>query len=82
MAEPQFSIPSRRAQDLANKLARRENLSVVEIVVRALEAYENREDRQEPAADFYQRIAEQCGTDLDLEDVIRDSRVPHAGVDL
>ncbi|OLP55941.1 plasmid stabilization protein [Rhizobium rhizosphaerae] len=82
MAEPQFSIPSRKAQDLANRLARRENLSVMEVVERALEAYESRRDTHEPAAAFYQRIAERCGTDLDLDAVIQDGRAPHAGVDL
>ena len=52
MAEPQLSVRSARARDLAHRLARRENRSIAEIVERALESYEVREAGREPAAAF------------------------------
>ncbi|MFC3227748.1 type II toxin-antitoxin system VapB family antitoxin [Marinibaculum pumilum] len=82
MAEPQLSVRSARARDLAHRLARRENRSIAEIVVRALEAYETRQTGREPAATFYARITETCGTDIDLDSVIRESRSPHEGPEL
>ncbi|OLP58775.1 plasmid stabilization protein [Xaviernesmea oryzae] len=82
MAEPQLSVRSARARDLARKLARLENRSITEIVERALEAYESREAEREPAAAFYSRLTTQLGTDIDLEAVIRGSRNHHPGVEL
>ena len=82
MAEPQLSVRSSRARDLAHRLARRENRTVADIVERALEAYEARELGREPAAAFYRRLAEQSGTDLDIEEIIREERKPHHGLDL
>lgn len=82
MAEPQLSVRSSRARDLAHRLARRENRTVAEIVERALEAYEARELGREPASVFYRRLSEQSGTDLDLEEIIREERKPHHGLDL
>ncbi|MCX2725774.1 type II toxin-antitoxin system VapB family antitoxin [Roseibium salinum] len=82
MAEPQLSVRSAKARDLAHRLARRERRSIADIVERALEAYEVREAGREPASDFYVRIAETCGSDVDLEAVIRESRKIHAGPDL
>jgi hypothetical protein len=43
MAEPQLSVRSAKARDLAHRLARREHRSVADIVERALETYEVRE---------------------------------------
>jgi hypothetical protein len=82
MPEPQLSVRSGRARDLAHRLARRENRSIADIVERALESYEVREAGREPAAAFYARLTDQFGTDLDLEAVIRDGRRPHRGADL
>ncbi|WP_084540088.1 type II toxin-antitoxin system VapB family antitoxin [Azorhizobium doebereinerae] len=82
MAEPQLSVRSSRARDLAHRLARRENRSIADVVERALEAYEVREAGREPALSFYRRLADQSGTDVDLDAVIREARRPHPGLDL
>jgi hypothetical protein len=82
MAEPQLSVRSAKARDLAHRLARREKRSIADIVERALEAYEIRETGREPAADFYARLSSNFGSDVDLEAVIRESRRPHKGVKL
>lgn len=81
MVEPQLSVRSARARDLAHRLARRENRSIANVVERALEAYAARETGQESAADFFERLSAQYGTDVDLEAEIRDHRGPHRGVD-
>ncbi|TNB46267.1 plasmid stabilization protein [Martelella lutilitoris] len=82
MAEPQLSVRSSKARDLAHRLARRENRSIADIVERALEWYEVREAGREPASAFYARLAAQAGTDIDLEAVIQESRQPHRGIEL
>lgn len=82
MVEPQLSVRSARARDLAHRLARRENRSIADVVERALELYEVREAGREPAAAFYARLSAQSGTDLDLEAVIRAGRRPHGGIEL
>jgi hypothetical protein len=82
MAEPQLSVRSAKARDLAHRLARRERRSVADIVERALEAYEVREAGRDPASSFYARLATSYGTDIDLEAVIRDARRVDAGPDL
>lgn len=82
MAEPQLSVRSARARDLAHRLARRENRSIADIVERALESYEVREAGREPAATFYARIAVSYGSDIDLETLIRENRQVHSGPEL
>lgn len=82
MAEPQLSVRSAKARDLAHRLARRERRSIADIVERALEAYEVREAGREPASLFYDRLASRYGTDIDLEAVIREARRVNAGPDL
>lgn len=81
MAEPELSVRSAKARNLARRLARREGQgrSIAEIVERALEAYELREAGREPASAFYARLSRDCGTDLDLEAVIRESRQTNPG---
>lgn len=74
MAEPQLSVRSAKARDLAHRLARRERRTVADVVERALEAYEVREAGREPVEAFYARLSTDCGTDLDLDVVIRESR--------
>jgi hypothetical protein len=82
MAEPQLSVRSAKARDLAHRLARRENRSIADVVERALEAYEIREAGREPAASFYARLSASCSTDIDLETVIKEGRKVHKGPDL
>lgn len=82
MAEPQLSVRSARARDLAHRLARREKRTVAEVVERALEAYEVREAGREPAARFYARLSAEVEDDIDLDALIRSNRVPHKGQDL
>jgi hypothetical protein len=82
MAEPQLSVGTAKARDLARRLARRERRSIADIVERALEAYEIREAGREPAAAFYGRLLNEFGSDLDLEAVIRESRKINAGPEL
>jgi len=82
MAEPQLSVRSAKARDLAHRLARREHRSIADVVERALEAYEIREAGREPASAFYARLANDYGSDLDLEVVIRENRKIHPGPEL
>jgi len=79
MAEPQLSVRSAKARDLAHRLARRERRSIADVVERALEAYEVREAGREPAQAFYARLASESGTDLDLELIIHESRQTNPG---
>jgi len=82
MPEPQLSVRSAKARELAHRLARRENRSIADVVERALEAYEVRESGREAAEAFYARVTAEHGTDIDLEAVIRASRRMHAGLEL
>lgn len=82
MAEPQLSVRSAKARDLAHRLARREKRTIAEIVERALEAYEIREAGREPASAFYARLSANSGTDIDLDALIRESRRTHEGPEL
>ncbi|MEQ1406602.1 plasmid stabilization protein [Neorhizobium sp. Rsf11] len=82
MAEPQLSVRSAKARELAHRLARRERRSIADIVERALEAYEMREAGREPVSAFYSRVTSISGTDIDLEEAIRENRQPHKGLDL
>ena len=82
MAEPQLSVRSAKARDLAQRLARRERRSIADVVERALEAYEVREAGREPAASFYARLADETGVNIDLEAIIREGRKVHLGPEL
>lgn len=82
MAEPQLSVRSAKARDLAHRLARRQKRSIADVVERALEAYEIREAGREPASSFYVRLSATCGTDIDLEALIREERHVHSGIEL
>ncbi|RYG55103.1 plasmid stabilization protein [bacterium] len=82
MAEPQLSVRSARARDLAHTLARRENRTIADIVERALESYAEREAGREPAEAFYKRIRALEGDDVDLDALINENRKPHRGIDL
>jgi len=82
MAEPQLSVRSAKARDLAHRLARRENRSIADVVERALEIYEERAAGREPPAAFYARLKASVGVDIDLEAIIREGRRPHTGPEL
>ena len=82
MTEPQLSVRSARARDLAHRLARRENRTIAEIVERALAQYETRETGREPAETFYSRLRDDGVDDLDLEAEIQKNKRPHLGPDL
>jgi hypothetical protein len=82
VAEPQLSVRSAKARDLAHRLARREHRSIADIVERALESYEIREAGREPATTFYARLSTDYGSDIDLESVIRGARKIDPGPDL
>jgi hypothetical protein len=81
MAEPQLSVRSAKARDLAHRLARREHRSIADVVERALESYEVREAGREPASAFYARLSENAASDIDLEAVIRETRRIDPGPD-
>lgn len=81
MAEPQLSVRSAKARDVAHRLARRENRSIADMVERALEAYERAVGREPPTA-FYARLKASADADIDLEAVIREGRHAHTGPEL
>ncbi|MCP5156070.1 MAG: type II toxin-antitoxin system VapB family antitoxin [Ectothiorhodospiraceae bacterium] len=82
MPEPQLSVRSARARQLAHELAKRERRTVAEIVERALEEYAAHQTGRVPAAEFYTELNRRFATNLDLEEVLRAERRAHAGVDL
>ena len=82
MPEPQLSVRSARARDIAHALARRERRTGAEIVERALEASQRREALREPPEVFYQRLSETWGEDVDLDPLNQDHRGLHPGPDL
>jgi hypothetical protein len=82
MAEPQLSVRSARARDLAHKLAHQERRTVAQVVERALEFYDRHENNRESMADFLERLRNLAGPDIDLEAIIQADRKPHDGIDL
>ena len=82
MAEPQLSVRSARAWELAHELARRERRAMAEVVERALEEYAAHQTGREPASSFYTGLNRRFATDLNLEDIIREHRNSHSGIDL
>jgi hypothetical protein len=82
MPEPQLSIRSAKALNLAHLLAKRERRTVSQVVERALELYAHVEPSREAAPDFYARVSREYGTDVDLDALIREDRKPNAGIDL
>lgn len=61
----------------------REKRPITEIVERALALYAvTRVTAREPPASFYKRLQETCGTDIDLEPVIREASALHPGTNL
>ncbi len=82
MTEPQLSVRSARARDLAHKLANHEKRKVAQVVERALELYARQHHGTETAQDFLARIQRECAVDIDLEALIRNDREPHVGITL
>lgn len=81
--QPQLSVRSAKARELAHRLARAEGRTIATVVERALEAYARR--HTEPAEAFYRRLsgfgaANQIGPDL--AELIEENRRPHPGLDL
>ena len=79
MTQPQLSVRSAKARDLARQLAHKERRSIAQVVERALEQYARADHGQESAAAFYARLTRDYGVDIDLDAVIRDNRVDHSG---
>lgn len=81
--QPQLSVRSAKARDLAHRLARTEGRTIASVVERALEAYAHR--HTEPAKAFYQRLSGLDSGDRsgpDLAELIEANRRPHPGLDL
>ena len=79
MSQPQLSVRSAKARDLAQRLARREKRSIADVVERALESYEIWQAGREPVASLYARLSASYGADIDLEAVIKELRTADAG---
>ena len=75
MTQPRFSVRSAKARELALQLAHKEQRSIAQVVERALEQYARAEHGQGSAAAFYARLTREYGVDIDLDAVIRESRV-------
>jgi hypothetical protein len=86
MPEPQLSVRSARARDLAHALAKRERRTVAQVVELALEDYSRRQQHSpEPIGDFIKRLTARDPDDtidIDLDALIREGREPHKGIDL
>jgi hypothetical protein len=87
MAEPQLSVRSARARDLAHMLAKRERRTVAQVVELALEQYAGSgSKRQLSGAEFVAALRalprDLNEPDIDLEALIKEGRKPHTGIDL
>ncbi|WP_116653653.1 plasmid stabilization protein [Pelagibacterium sediminicola] len=84
MAQPQLSVRSAKARDLAHRLAARENRTIAEVVERALEMYAVGGKTQSPAPDFFTRLVEEnpIEEDFDWDTFLAEQRKPHKGIDL
>ena len=82
MTEPQLSVRSAKARELAYRLANRERRTIAAIVERALEEYEHRHSEQCPPDEFYRDLQASCASDVDLDAVLEDHRKPHRGIEL
>lgn len=80
MAEPQLSVRSAKAIEIAHRLSRRERRTIADVVERALEEYEARGGDREPIELFLARLAENA-VDIDLLEVIGERHGPYLGPD-
>jgi hypothetical protein len=87
MAEQQLSIRSTRARNLAHMLAKKEQRTVSQIVERALDAYVKPDALKQvvkPEEFWFALIRDnhvEGDADIDLEQIIRESREPHRPVE-
>ncbi|BAT59198.1 hypothetical protein GJW-30_1_01729 [Variibacter gotjawalensis] len=82
MPEPQLSVRSAKARDLAHRLAQRERRTIADIVERALERYEAAQTGQESPEAFYTRLYQETGEDgVDLQALIDENRKPNPGIE-
>jgi len=84
MAEPQLSVRSARARALAHRLAKKERRSIAQVVERALELYSKSGSPPDPetAGQFWDRVARDFATDIDLAAVIESIRKPQREIEL
>ena len=86
MSGAQLSIRSERAKAAAHRLAKRHRRTVTQVVEMALDAFErNDESREESGRAFVERLLQRDPNDtidIDLEELIREDRQPHDGIDL
>lgn len=83
--QPQLSVRSSKARELAHRLARAEGRTIASVVERALEAYAHRHAETETAEVFYQRLSRLDAADdgePDLAELVAENRRPHPGLDL
>ncbi|MFL5259547.1 MAG: plasmid stabilization protein [Hyphomicrobiales bacterium] len=82
MAEPQLSVRSAKAREIAHRLAHRKRRSIAHVVERALEFYEQREHGREMPKEFWSRFARDFRVDADFDALIEDHHKAHPGIDL
>jgi hypothetical protein len=92
MPQPQLSVRSAKARDIAHRLAKKERRSIAQVVELALENYEQRErarksePKTETGEEFWERIATEGRVegepDIDLDAIIRADRKPHEPIEL
>jgi hypothetical protein len=87
MPEPQLSVRSARARDLAHMLAKRERRPVARVVEQALEAYANQTlPRSLSGRELIERLRQlprrENEPDVDLAVIAREGRKPHRGIDI
>jgi hypothetical protein len=81
MAEPQLSVRSAKAIEIAHRLSKTHNRTVAKTVERALELLDAQEGGREPVDQYYRRMAEN-GVDFDVLELTKDLHTPHRGIDL
>jgi hypothetical protein len=81
MTSPQLSVRSARARDLAHQLSALEQRPIHAIVEDALTQYAARHPQQSAAA-FLKRMKSLAVPEIDLNELIKDNRLPHQGIDL
>jgi hypothetical protein len=86
MPGAQLSIRSERAKAAAHRLAKRHRRTVTQVVEMALDAFEKADAREEESGRaFVERLLQRDPDDtidIDLEELIREGREPHQGIDL
>jgi hypothetical protein len=87
MPEPQLSVRSARARDLAHMLAKRERRTVAQVVELALEAYaKNPASPPIPWREFLDELKSLPRApgepDIDIAEEVRRGREPHRGIEL